>query len=420
MDIFYGGYQNLKSKRLFFTLLCLLGVCYFLINIKCNRSNKNSNNNPLFVEPSAQDFSQNPELLDRILSSPHGYLRFINIPFSNEVCHRFKNSLVNSPALNLHGDAHLEQYAVTDLGRGLTDYDDSSTGPGILDLLRFGVSLKLACIIRGWEEYDNNLYDQFLLGYRNALEDVEIVAPEPVIVKRIKAEFTVDRKKYFQWIESIMEPMPKQERDSVVTAMQSYVEIQLSEEPGLNSNFFDIVKMGHLYMGIGSALDLKYLIRVHGKTDDPMDDVVLEIKQIRNLSDIDCIQAGEVYDPYRIIRGQARIAYQPFHYLGYFHFRNMNFWVHSWVDNYKEVSITETFLSPDELAEVAYDIGIQLGKGHVKYVADPFSLQLRRDLIRLLVSNEDRIKQEREELTNLAVQAWEDFSHYFTNVKSNN
>jgi len=286
--------------------------------------------------------------------------------------------------------------------------------------MRFGVSLKLACIKREWEEYDNSLYDQFLLGYRNALEDPKIVVSEPIVVKRIKVEFTVDRKKYFQWIDSIMEPMPKQERDSVITAMQSYVEIQLSEEPDLNSNFFDIVKMGYLYMGIGSALDLKYLIRVHGSTGNPMDDVVLEIKQIRNLSDIQCIQAGEVYDPYRIIRGQARFAYQPFYYLGYFRFRNMNFWVHSWVDNYKEVSIKETFQSPDELAEVAYDIGVQLGKGHVKYVADPFDLQLRRDLSKLLVNNEDKIKQEREELTKLTIQAWEDFSHYFTNLKINN
>ena len=410
----------MKSKKIFVTFLGLICLCYFLIVTKCTRSNKSNNTNPLFVEPSAQDFSQNPELLDRIVSSPHGYLRFINIPFSNEVCHRFKNSLVNSPALNLHGDAHLEQYAVTDLGRGLTDYDDSSTGPGVIDLMRFGVSLKLACKKREWEEYDNSLYDQFLLGYRNALEDPKIVAPEPIVVKQMKAEFTVDRKKYFQWTESIMEPILQQERDSVITAMQPYVEIQLSEDSKLNSNFFDIVNMGYLYMGIGSALDLKYLIRVHGKTDDPMDDVVLELKQIRNLSEIECIQAGEVNDPYRIIRGQARIAYQPFHYLGYFRFRNMNFWVHSWVDNYKEISIKETFQSPDELAEVAYDIGVQLGKGHVKYVADPFGLQLRRDLIKLLVSNEDQIKQEREKLTTLTVQAWENFSHYFTNIRINN
>ena len=37
------------------------------------------------------------------------------------------------PLFNLHGDAHLEQYAITDLGRGLTDFDDSSRGPAIVE-----------------------------------------------------------------------------------------------------------------------------------------------------------------------------------------------------------------------------------------------------------------------------------------------
>ena len=37
---------------------------------------------PLYVDPASRDFSQNPELLERVLRSPHGYLRFINVPFS--------------------------------------------------------------------------------------------------------------------------------------------------------------------------------------------------------------------------------------------------------------------------------------------------------------------------------------------------
>ena len=72
--------------------------------------------NPFYVLPEVQDFSQNPPLLKRVISSPHGYFRFINIQFSQEVCHRFSNTLAGTPSLNLHGDAHIEQYAVTDMG----------------------------------------------------------------------------------------------------------------------------------------------------------------------------------------------------------------------------------------------------------------------------------------------------------------
>ena len=110
------------------------------------------NSNPLFVSPESSDFSNNPDLLDRIVHSPQGYFRFINIPFSEEICHRLGDEIHGTPTFNLHGDAHVEQYAVTDLGRGLTDFDDSSKGPAVLDLIRIGVSLHLASEANSWQE----------------------------------------------------------------------------------------------------------------------------------------------------------------------------------------------------------------------------------------------------------------------------
>lgn len=406
---------NLLSKLIF--LLLILTFCTPISQVKVV---KTESTNPLFINPAAHDFLSNPDLLERILATPHGYFRFINIPFSSEVCQRFKNLLATAPLLNLHSDAHVEQYAITDLGRGLTDYDDSSIGPGIIDLIRFGVSLKLACHEKGWEEMADKLYDQFLLGYRNALNNPSVAAPEPAIVKKIQANFSTDREKYFKWIDSKMEIIPDAEQDSVITAMQSYVQTMFAQAPDLNQDFFNIIRLGRLHMGIGSALDLKYLARIHGKTDDPMDDVVLEVKEVRNLSGIECIQSRPIADPFRIILGQARIAYQPFAYLGYFRFRDRNFWVQSWVDNYKEVSIEKTFTSPAELTAVAYDIGVQLGKGHVRSIADPFDLQLRRAQLNFINQSEAAMKKQRDELAKLTMQAWEKFSEYFKDKSNKN
>ncbi len=407
------SYSGIKQKYLLITVFYILILLSFNPSLSQEKDVETESINTLYINPAEQNFSNNPDLLERILATPHGYFRFINIPFSNEVCRRSKSSMTSAPALNLHGDAHLEQYAITDLGRGLTDYDDSSTGPGIIDLMRFGVSLNLACREKGWENLNDKLFDKLLLGYRNALKNPNITAPEPTVVKKIQSDFTIYRTKYFEWIASIMEPMPASERDSVITAMQPYIKTMFAEAPELNKDFFDIIQMGYLHMGIGSALDLKYLVRVQGKTDDPGDDVVLEMKEVRNLSGIECIQSGQMADPFRIIRGQARIAYQPFHYLGYFRFRGLNFWVHSWVDNYEEVVISKTFESPNELGEVAYDIGVQLGRGHVKYIADPFDLQLRREQLQVINQYEDEIKKQREELARLTIAAWKKFSEYF-------
>jgi len=248
--------------------------------------------NPLFVEPATRDFSQNPELLERIVENPHGYLRFINIQFTQEVCRRFEDSLPQYPPFNLHGDAHLEQYAVTDLGRGLTDFDDSSTGPAVVDLMRFGVSLRLATAAHGWDERADEVLDAFLSGYRTALVDPLAKAPEPTVVTRLQGEFEYDREEYFEWVEEISDPVPEEEQTELLAAMQHYFENMRAESPGLAADYLTVQRVGYLRLGIGSALDLKYLVQIRGESDALNDDVVLELKQVRDLGSIECVSAG--------------------------------------------------------------------------------------------------------------------------------
>ncbi len=365
--------------------------------------------NPLFVDPAKQDFSANAPLRERILESPHGYFRFINIPFSREVCRRLGSSVEGTPQFNLHGDAHLEQYAVTDLGRGLTDFDDSSKGPAVVDLLRFGVSLELACRERGCAAEVDRLYERFLSGYRRALEDPETEAPEPVLATRLRADFSSDREAYLAWIDSVMEPMPASETSELIAAMAPYVDVMLYEQPELGSRHFEVVDAGYLKMGIGSALDLKYLVRIRGASDGPLDDQVLEVKQVRELGGIDCIAVSKGTDPFRILLGQSRIAYQPYDLLGYVRMSGGTFWIHAWVQNYKEVGIRDDLGSVDELAEVAYDVGVQLGRGHPNQIGAPLDLQLRMEQLRLLERDRELIAQQRHELAELVVDAWRRF-----------
>lgn len=362
--------------------------------------------NPLYTDPSGHDFSQNPELLNRILSSPHGYFRFINIPFSQTICTRFQYTYSGTPSFNLHGDAHIEQYAVTDLGRGLTDFDDSSAGPAIIDLMRFGVSLYLTCMANDWEDNAYDLFSEFLKGYRMALEDPNAEAPEPTVSKRFRSKFKHDDKAYYEWVNSMMQPIEETERDSLISAMKSYIQTMYSESSELPSDYFDVVDMGYLKMGIGSALDLKYLLRCQGKTDDPFDDVVLEIKEVRDISGISCLTRAQKFDPFRILIGQSRIAYQPFHHLGYFTFRGINLWVHSWVQNYKEVDIYKSFKNVNELKEVVFDIGVQLGRGHPKQIAAPLDLQLRLAQLRWLNLYDVKLNRSCNKLADEVVKAW--------------
>ncbi len=365
--------------------------------------------NPLLVAKKTHDFSSNPQLLQRVKNSAHGYFRFINIAFSTEVCKRFAPILISSPSLNLHGDAHIEQYAVTDLGRGLTDFDDSSTGPGLIDITRFGVSLRLACRQLGWENESDNLLNVFLKGYRMACDNPALEVREPAWAAQKRAKFTIDRDRYFKWVASIIEPMPENEKSALINAIKPYIRMMLAEDPQKTEEYFRVIDLGYLRMGIGSALDMKFVMRVRGKTDAAIDDVVLELKEVRDISGIPCINAGNKVDPFRVLLGQARIAYTPFNHLGYFFYHDKNFWVHSWVDNYKEVDIDKSFENVEVLREIVYDVGVQLGKGHVKHIAAPFDLQLRKQQMQVLMENDAVIKSQCRALEKLTIEAWELF-----------
>jgi hypothetical protein len=252
-----------------------------------------------------------------------------------------------------------------------------------------------------------------MAGYRAVLEDPSTQAPIPPVAERLAADFKFDRDEYFAWVESIVDPVPAGEAEGLIEAMSPYIATMHEQNPELDSRYFEIVDVGYLRLGIGSALDRKYLVRIRGAEDLALDDVVLELKQVRDLQSIECISVGKGNEPLRILIGQSLIAYQPYDLLGYVLFDDLTFWIHAWVDNYAETSILESFQSPEELGEVAYDIGLQLGRGHTNQVAPQLDLQVRQSLLRLLARDEGEINQISRELTLMVNEAWEEFRTAF-------
>ena len=90
------------------------------------------------------------ELIDRLRSDPADYFRFVNRPWIARVCEVFAEDIRDQPIVRLHGDAHLEQFAVTKDAWGLDDFDDSARGPALIDLVRFLGSIDLTVRQRGW------------------------------------------------------------------------------------------------------------------------------------------------------------------------------------------------------------------------------------------------------------------------------
>jgi hypothetical protein len=369
---------------------------------------------PLFetVSPDDPRLAANPVLLERLMGSPHGYFRFVNIPFSQAVCRRFENRLRFMPTVNLHGDAHLEQYAVSDVGVGLSDFDDSSFGPGVLDLVRFGGSIYLAAHQHDWEGWES-AFSAFLEGYRAALRDPDAPRTEPAFAARAREDFQTDRRRFLAWVEDAMQPI--ENAAPFEAGYRRYRELMLAENVDLPTTFFDVKRAGAFTMGVGSALDEKYLVRIEGATDADLDDVVLEYKEVRDLSGIDCIEGNSGGGAFRILVAQSRIGSAPSRFLAQVPRGPGDppgarpYWVHEWLANYEELDVNESLTSMEDLREIAHDVGLQLGRGHTRAIASPLDSQHRRAQLAMVDELEDAMTRTIVDLSERAVESWEEF-----------
>jgi hypothetical protein len=134
--------------------------------------------------------------------------------------------------------------------------------------------------------------------------------------------------------------------------------------------------------------------------------VILELKEVRMLPTLGCIRSAQ--GPTRILVGQSRLAYEPFQYVGALNLEGRHFWFHAWPDNYAELDIRQSPDSPAELAEVVYDVGVQLGRGHPKGVTGNQAKRLRGTLIEALQGSQ--IQALSASLADATEAAWRLFS----------
>jgi hypothetical protein len=359
----------------------------------------------LAVDPADPRFAGRDELVATLASTPHSYFRFVNAGFSALTCEAFSDVAASLPEVSLHGDAHVEQYAVTSIGRGLSDFDDCTRGKPVLDLVRFGTSLLLAAREKGWAEEENRFLEQFLKGYREGLGGGPREMRTPAAVTRLRAGFGWEHAPSLARAHQLIDaaPLPK---DSFADGVARFVEL-VGFAREIPAGFFSVKRVGALSMGVGSALDEKYLIIFEGPTPAAPDDVVVEAKQIRDLSGNPCLRTDTGAS--RVLDGQNTIAYEPFAYAAVVPHRGKHFWMHDWTDEYVEASIGSQIRSPRDLAEIAYDAGVQMGRAHAKRpdgTADP---ALRKAAIAALDRTQARVRNVCRQQAAAVETAWSRF-----------
>jgi Uncharacterized protein conserved in bacteria (DUF2252) len=362
---------------------------------------------PLRAEPQAlQDAA--PELIERLRADPFAYFRFVNRSWIARVCQAFDKDLRNLPVVRLHGDAHVEQFAITRDAWGLDDFDDSARGPAVIDIVRFLGSIDLAARQRSWDNNRNALVDRFVDGYKRGLAQPDYLPPRPDLVRRLRTNAPGTRSALLAWGESKMQPLPDAPMKAVVAAIEAFAQVLASERPELAPNYFRVIRAGWLQSGVGSAISPKIMVRVQGPSDDPADDELLELKKIGDLSGLHCLESPTHQPTLRIIDGSKQLGRLKHSVMAAApeldipevmargqHLRD--WWIRSLDPSYRQLRLTDV-RSTSHLAAIVYDSGVQLGAGRLQ---DRTLLLSESDRKRLSVAAAKLEKRYRQEASNL-------------------
>jgi hypothetical protein len=348
------------------------------------------------------------DLIDRLRADPFTYFRFINRAWTERVCEAFADR-PELPIVRLHGDAHVEQFALTKNAWGLDDFDDSARGPAVVDIVRYLGSIDLATRQRGWTRDRDRLWDRFLEGYRRGLSDPDDPAPVPGIVARLRKQAPLTPAAYLAWGDSLVQPLEDTQLKSVIEGMTEFERAVRRERPDLVPGYFTVVHAGWLRIGVGSAGTRKVLIRVQGPTADPDDDQLIEAKEVANLDGVSCLEPPNAPEAVRVIDGTRQLgrlkhdilAVGPALLVPAAADRAEHWWISSWEASYREVRLSD-LQSVEDLGDIAFDSGVQLGAG--KQVA------IRREALSSVVILEQRIRKETSTIVEELLAGWREFA----------
>ena len=351
-----------------------------------------------------------PRLAARLREQPYAFFRFRSRAFTAAVCEAFASERGEMPLVNLHGDAHVEQYAVTHATQGLEDFDESGFGPAPVDLVRFATSIHFACDAAAFPCDADSIVDTFLGEYEAVLEDPSRTQPSPAVAARVRHARGADAAAFLAWGDDQMQAVDPELRPGVEAAWAATSELLATTDPSRAPGYYDLLRYGQLDLGIGSALRPKFLLRIQGPSSEPTDDVLVEIKQQERTERTACVYhpptGGVLYPQVLQLRlGRSRpevLAFVPHAVPA---LEDWHCWVRSWDPGYRELALAD-LESEGALRDLVLDVAGQLGRGHPRFVTAPLEGQHRQALVASHRELRDRMAALARRLRDTLLATW--------------
>jgi uncharacterized protein DUF2252 len=350
-------------------------------------------------------------LLERVSAQAYRYFRLLARQFAARTCYEFRALRWRLPSVAVHGDAHIEQFVVTDAAYGLSDFDRAGYGSGVVDLVRYAASMHLACRDATWTCDPEQAVSAYFSAYRAAL-DHPVTRSQPAVVERLRTGVSQDRREWLQWADGLMQPLLPPAEHALREEWPQFIELMRATSPRRPDTFYRIVRVGAIEIGIGSALEPKTLIRIAGPTEAPEDDEILEARVSAGSDEQDCVSRPANGGSLHVIMFSSLLGQRLPDVFGFLPREDAadapELWVQSWDSGHRELAVTD-LRSQSDLNELAADAGRQLGGHFWTAFPEPLRGHQRFGQLRAFDMTERRARELARGLANEAVAEWNRF-----------
>ena len=299
--------------------------------------------------------------------NPHDCFRALSEITARLTCNVFKDYRLNLPAVDRHGDPHVEQIGFNGGRVSLLDYDDAARGLFVVDLARALGSLALARHLVTPPPTFEDVTNHFLDTYEAALLGPAPLKPLSYFPPADEGQRT--RLDLLTHVDALIEPFDSDElRNKVEAGFARYIALLRQVRPELAKMEFRTKKMGLLRRtGIGSLQSTRILARIEGATTANRDDVVLEAKEVRFWDSVSCVRRDVVGIPLRtrIFEGAedkwaALVPRDPTERAD-----DPPWWIQSWAIDYRELQLRRDVTTAAELLEATAFLARALARAHI-------------------------------------------------------